>query len=266
MKSMKSWFKYRKYLLAGFIFAQTFVMTVPAYADEAFSNWNDAENYIYEKMINREDKIEFVYNGDKDNYGQELKDVLKDTYSKDDYLERSWTEIKPEAYDTGSGIKTTLNIKYLCTKEQETYVDNELKNIVKSLIKEGMSDYDKVKAINDYIINRYEYDYSLNSISVYTSLTTSEAVCQGYSMTAYKMFEYAGVKNRIVVGTARGTSHSWNLVRVDGKWYQIDITNNDSGNPDKYFLVSDQFLIENNYIWDSKMYPSASQNYCKAEE
>lgn len=258
---MNSFSKYRKYILAGFIFIQTFMITVPAYAYEVFSNWDDAENYIYENMVNRENKIEFIYSGDKTDYGLQLKAALKDTYSKDDYLERSWIEIKPNAYDTEDGVKTTLNIKYLCTKAQEDYIDNELESATYSIIDDTMSDYDKVKAINEYIINRYEYDHNLKSLSVYSALTTSEAVCQGYAMTAYKMFNYAGIENRIIVGTARGTSHSWNLVKVDGNWYQIDITNNDSGNPYKYFLVNDQVLINNNYIWDSKMYPSASENY-----
>ena len=256
--------EYRKYILAGLIFRQTFVISIPVSAYEVFSNWDDAKNYIYENMENRENKIDFIYNGDKTEYGLQLKEALKDTYSKDDYLERSWTEIKPEAYDMGGGIQTTLNIKYLCTKDQEDYVDNELEKATYSIINNDMSDYDKVMAINEYIINRYEYDYNLKSLSVYSALTTSEAVCQGYSMTAYKMFNYAGIENRIIVGTARGTAHSWTLVKVDDKWYQIDITNNDSENAYRYFLVSDQVLIQNNYVWDSKMYPSASENYSNA--
>lgn len=266
MKSVKCFSKYRKYILAGTIFIQTFMISVTASAYEIFSNWNDTEDYIYENMINRETEIKFVYNGDKTDFGTKLKEVLKDTYSKDDYLERSWTEIKPEAYDTSNGIDTTLNIKYLCTKNEEDYIDSELKSATNSIISEGMSDYEKVKAINNYIINRYEYDYTLKSLSVYSALTTSEAVCQGYSMTAYKMFNYAGIENRIIVGSARGISHSWNIVKVDGKWYQIDITNNDSGDAEKYFLVSDEFLIYNNYKWDSKVYPSAPENYISKDE
>ena len=260
---MKSFFKYKKYILAGFVFIQTFMISIPASAHEVFSNWNDIRNYIYENMRNREDKIGFIYNGDKIDYGLQLKEILKETYSKDDYLERSWTEIRPEAYDTENGIETTLNIKYLCTKEQEEYVDRELKKATHLIISNDMSDYDKIIAINKYIIDRYDYDYNLKSLSVYSALTTSEAVCQGYSMTAYKMFNYAGIENRIVVGTAKDVAHSWNLVKIDGKWYQIDITNNDSGNPYKYFLVSDNFLIQNNYIWDNKIYPSAKENYSK---
>ena len=148
---MKCFSKYRKYILAGTIFIQTFMISVPASAYEIFSNWNDTEDYIYENMINRETEIKFVYNGDKTDFGTKLKEVLKDTYSKDDYLERSWTEIKPEAYDTSNGIDTILNIKYLCTKNEEDYIDSELKSATNSIISKGMSDYEKVKAINNYI-------------------------------------------------------------------------------------------------------------------
>ncbi|WP_428817630.1 transglutaminase domain-containing protein [Clostridium butyricum] len=260
---MKCFSKYRKHMLLGIIMVQILTMSIPVYAYEVFSNWNDAENYIYENMINREDKIKFVFKGDKDNFVLNLKSSLKEAYSQDDYLERSWTQIKPEAYNINEGIETTLNIKYLCSKEQENYIDKELMNITDNIINDDMSDFDKVKAINNYIINRYEYDYDLKSVSVYSSLTTSKAVCQGYSMTAYKMFNNAGIENRIVIGTARGISHSWNVVKIDEKWYQIDITNNDSENINKYFLVNDQFLIDNDYIWDRNMYPSCDERYSK---
>lgn len=254
---MKHFRKYRKYILASLIVFQSLIISIPACAYELFSDWDSVKDYIYENMESREKEIKFIYNGDKTNYGLKLKEELKDTYSRDDYLERSWIEIKPEAYDTKNGIETTLNIKYLCTKEEEEYIDSTLQEITSSLITENMSDLEKVKTINDYIINRYEYDYTFQSVSVYSALTTSKAVCQGYSMTAYKMFNFAGIENKIVVGTLKGIDHSWNLVKIDGKWYQIDITNNDSRTPNKYFLVNDQFLIYNNYRWDSKEYPTA---------
>ena len=41
---------------------------------------------------------------------------------------------------------------------------------------------------------------------------------------AYEMFTKAGLPARIITGTGRGVSHAWNLVRIDGKWYQIDLT------------------------------------------
>lgn len=261
MKKVKSFSKYRKYILTGIIMLQILTIHIPAYAYEVFSNWDDTQNYIYRNMIDRKDEIKFIFRGNSENFSEKLNLALKSSYSKDDYLERSWSKIKPEAYDIGNGIETTINIKYLCSKDKEDYIDMEITKIIDDIINNSMSDYDKVKVINDYIINRYEYDYDLKSVSAYSSLTTSKAVCQGYSMTAYKMFNNAGIESRIVVGTARGISHSWNLVKIDGRWYHIDITNNDSKNGNKYFLVNDQFLINNDYKWDEKMYPLSNENY-----
>ena len=174
-------------------------------------------------------------------------------------------EIKPRADVTQEGIETTMDVTCLTTKEQEEYINTQLKSTTNSLIKANMSDLEKVRTINDYIVNRYEYDYTQKSISVYSALTTSVAVCQGYSMTAYKMLNYAGVENRIIVGTLKGVPHSWNSVKIDGNWYQLDITNNDSIEKNKYFLVSDETLSLHQYSWDREKYPKARRGIIKDE-
>lgn len=237
------------------------VMKVNAFADGTFSNFNEMENDIYKHLQNRDTTFSFLYTGTKEDFKNNINKTIKNAYSEDDYLERSWLEVKPKAQITSKGIETTINVTYLTTKAQEDYVDNELKKATASIINQDMSELDKVRKINDYIINRYEYDYTIKSVSAYSALTTSLAVCQGYAMTAYKMLNYAGIENRIVIGTARGISHAWNIVKIDGKWYQLDITNNDSINRDKYFLVGDEFLDKNNYVWNKANYPRASTGY-----
>lgn len=239
------------------------IITMTTFAYEKVQKLEDMENSIYKHFENRDSNFTFLYTGTRKEFEDNIRKCIKDAYSKDDYLERSWVEIKPKANVTEKGIETTIYAKYLTTKEQEEYVETELESITRSIINTEASDLEKVRSINDYIINRYEYDYTLKSISVYSGLTTSVAVCQGYSMTAYKMFNYAGIKNRIVVGRVNDIPHSWNSVNVQGNWYQLDITNNDSIEKDKYFLVGDENLIANNYIWDRDKYPKALSEYCQ---
>ncbi len=235
---------------------------VPTYAKETdINNLKEAKEYIYEHLKNRDKVISFIYTGPKDNFASNITQTIKDAYMKDDYTERSWIDIQPHATLTDEGIETTVNVGYLTTKEQEEFINEELKKATDSLIYNGMSDIDKVKKISEYIESKYEYDYTLKSTSVYTALTRTVTVCQGYSMTAYKMFNYAGIDNRIVIGTNNGASHSWNIVKIDGKWYHLDITNNDSTRSNRYFLVSDSFLENNRYIWSKSNYPEALKNY-----
>lgn len=238
------------------------MFTKTTFADGTFTNFKDIEMDIYKHLENRDEKFSFVYIGTTENFKNNISPTIKKAYSKDDYLERSWLLIQPKAKVKSYGIETSIEAKYLSTKEEEDYVDRELKKAVDSIISYNMSDFEKVFAINDYIINRYEYDYTLNSISPYSALTKSVAVCQGYAMTAYKMLEYAGIENKIIVGTAKNISHAWNIVKIDGEWYQLDTTNNDSIlNKNKYFLVDDGFLENKGYVWDRSKYPISTSIY-----
>lgn len=238
-----------------------FALTMPAFATEVFSNFTDLENDLYSHFENRDTSFSFLYTGTTEEFKENINRIIRQAYSRNDYLERSWLEVKPLARVTSEGISTEMSVTYISTKEEENYVDNELLKATKSIITEDMKTIERIRAINDYIVNRYEYDYSLQSVSTYTALTTSKTVCQGYAMTAYKMLNYAGVENRIVVGTARGISHAWNIVKIDDSWYQLDVTNNDSVKADKYFLVSDKVLENNNYVWDRVKYPRAATGY-----
>ncbi|NFI55875.1 transglutaminase domain-containing protein [Clostridium botulinum] len=234
----------------------------PIYAAEVpkFSNLNDVEENIYTHLINRDSNINFIYTGSTREFKDNIVKVIKKSYSKDDYTERSWLEIKPNINISDGEINTNINIEYLTNKEQEEFIDNQIKEITDKLINNNMSDYEKVKIINDYLVNRYEYDYTLSSSNVYSALTTNYTVCQGYSLTAYKMLKNVGIESRIGVGTNKGASHSWNIVKIGDSWYHLDITNNDSTRSNKYFLVSDEFLEENEYRWDKIQYPKALKN------
>jgi len=239
------------------------IVTLKAFADESVGNIQDLESTIQNHLENRDSNFTFIYTGARKEFKDNIRNSITNSYSNDDYLERSWLEIKPKAKITAQGIETTMDVTYLTTKAQEEYINSELEKVTKSLVKKNMSTLKKVRIINDYIINRYSYDYTEKSLSVYSALTTSAAVCQGYSMTAYKMFNYAGIENRIIVGKIKDIPHSWNAVKIKGNWYQLDITNNDSREKDKYLLVSDDTLVSNQYYWDKEKYPKALEGYYK---
>lgn len=218
---------------------------------ETISYKDKLEDEIYNHMINRDSTFNFIYPYDS------AIDLLQDAAKKDDYLERSIS-----VYTTKKrGYYYEADIQYRTTIEQEEYIDFELSRIVNNLIDNRMSTIEKVKAVNDYIVKIYKYDDTLKSDNVYSALTTKTAVCQGYAMTAYKMFKILGIDCRIINGYKDGISHAWNLVKVDGKWYHLDCTNNDNIVRDKYFLKSDSYMKENGFIWDTTQYPSIDENY-----
>lgn len=225
--------------------------SMPAFAVERYSSLQDLKNGMYNHMINRDSSFSVAYTG------SDAIDLLKKVSEEDDYLERSISKF--ETYT--SSTECIVKVFYRTTKEQEDYVDSQLKSIVYNLIDPRMSDVEKVCAINDYIVRLYNYDDTLKSDNAYSALTTKETTCQGYAMTAYKMFKYAGIQVRLVNGSMNGTLHGWNLVNIGGGWYHIDVTNNDNVVRNKYLLKSDQFMIQNKFKWDSSKYPASNNNY-----
>lgn len=212
-----------------------------------------SEDDVYNHMKNRDEVFYFLHNYD------DAIELLQKIAEKDDYLERSISSYK--VIRSKHIFRTEL--EYRTNKEQEEFIDNEIAKITNNLIDSRMSEEEKIKAINDYIVKIYRYDDSLESDNVYTALTTKTTICQGYAMTAYKMFKAIGIECRIINGDRDGTSHSWNLVKLNKTWYHLDITNNDNIIRDKYLLKSDNFMMENKYTWNKSKYPSASTDYFK---
>ena len=58
--------------------------------------------------------------------------------------------------------------------------------------------------------------------------------------------------------------HAWNLVRLDGEWYHMDVTWNDGGAEwdenarSAYLLVTDDFMRQSR-VWDEAVYPASAE-------
>ncbi len=65
-----------------------------------------------------------------------------------------------------------------------------------------------------------------------TVLENGIAICDGYARLFKTLCDYAGIKNEVITGYARGSkgnrrfgsNHTWNAVLVDNKWELMDIT------------------------------------------
>ena len=126
----------------------------------------------------------------------------------------------------------TLQVKYRESKEQTQYVKAQAKSIVGSIVKPGMDEHEKVKAIHDYVVKHVSYDTSYQAYTAYEALANRSAVCQGYTLLTYELLKEAGIQNHIVTGTGNGQAHAWNLVNIENKWYHLDTTFDDPV-PDK---------------------------------
>ncbi|MEI3221953.1 MAG: leucine-rich repeat protein [Dorea sp.] len=149
-----------------------------------------------------------------------------------------------EASSQGSGydVHITFTFTYLSDAAQEAEIDQAVADLLSSLDLSGKTDYQKIKAIYDYICSNITYDYDnlyddsyTLKHSSYAALINKKAVCQGYASLFYRLALEAGIDARVISGDSSGP-HAWNIVKIEGSYYNLDSTW-DAGNTEyEYFL------------------------------
>ena len=93
------------------------------------------------------------------------------------------------------------------------------------------SDYEKALWLHDWLLKQLDYDHSLKWSSAESALTRRLGTCQAYESAYSKLLTAAGITNAETRDTYDG--HTWNAMKLDGKWYQVDCTWDDT--KDNYY-------------------------------
>lgn len=167
---------------------------------------------------------------------------------------------------TGSG-------GYGSKKDRYDQTVKKLNEVIKNLNLDGKSDYEKFKAVTNWIVSNVTYDSHYNgkpNIPAGTeyphdmtgAVLDKYAVCDGYAGLFYYMANAVGLKALYEDGTSisEQKGHAWNLVKMDGIYYYVDPTNayfKEDGEPgsevlhgQKYFFTlyaPDSTTIEDTY-------------------
>ena len=132
----------------------------------------------------------------------------------------------------GSGKDLIIYPKYYETKESMTEL-SRIVSLVSSEV-EGYTSKEKVYFIVQRIAELMKYDSSVdtsnsqsNSTLVFsptTVLKDGKGVCQAYARLAHLMFKESGIESSYVEGKLVNVPHLWNVVKINGEWFSVDVT------------------------------------------
>ncbi len=234
---------------------------VPVNAAEKYcTSVEEAAQIVREAMVDREAEVTISYPIERAHLTeQEIMALLQGIYAKaiehtgvgteGDYLYFHEGEFRYGYGYEDDGVSSPVNctltfqFSYYTTAAQEAELTPAVNSLLASLNLSGKSDYEKVRAIYDYLCENITYDYTnLNNeaytlkYSAYAAMTKGTSVCQGYANLFYRLANAAGLDARIVSGTSRGQAHAWNIVKVDGEYYNLDSTWDAGNRTYRYFL------------------------------
>lgn len=203
------------------------------------------------------------------------KNIKDNTFTYSDSQKENSNSESPVLYNTKPIADAYLSGDSSTLSEFDKSIYDKAIEIISNVITDDMSDYEKELAIHDYITLHTTYDmdslgildeHSKNSENPYGALINRKAICTGYTST-FKMFmDMFEIPNIAVFAKdASDNNHAWNMIQLDDEWYYVDATWDDPV-PDeenrlalhKYFNVTEDFLKNNEHVWDSSNLPKAN--------
>lgn len=164
------------------------------------------------------------------------------------------------------------------------------RSIVQGIITPGMSDDQKARAINQWLVDNVEYDdgwlkkrraetleqYGHDTFisddrgvdkpqQAIGSLLYGKAICSGYGQGFLLLARHAGLESIVVEGSVGPEPHLWNKVKIDGIWLHYDSTWNDNDwKPNTYINLTDG-QIENDgaryIVWNGTLQESNADQF-----
>lgn len=152
------------------------------------------------------------------------------------------------------------------TARQVTLLDKYYE-ILGSCVRTDMTAYEKELAVHDYLVENVAYDVSESgedAHSAYGALVLGKAVCDGYAESFQTLMDMLGIECCFISGTGNNESHAWNMVKLDGAWYHVDVTFDDPVGSEglishKYFNLTDA-EINLDHMWEHADFPMAVGN------
>ena len=178
-----------------------------------------------------------------------------------DYVIRATTNIS-DAYLSGSTDGLT-------DKEKETL--DMASAVLKDIITDGMSDYEKELAVYEWMTSSLQNDPGLLPVvpttqadadNPYGVLKYHNAVCVGYATTFRLFMQMMNIPCMVVHNME--AYHTWDLVQIDGHWYHTDIYSDAGSSNHSHFNRMDQMQMTDQ-TWDTGFFPATdSEQYCYA--
>lgn len=242
----------------NFIFIQNTDSFVPY-------SYNDLLKIIYTTINYGWDFFTFYCPSEYEKCINDVENISKDDITLthiNNYVHpyNSFTNIKTSIMESG---EITIEINYLYNKEQIAKIEDKTNSLLKQLVNDSMTNYEKIKVLHDYIINNTKYDVERNkngdskylSYLAYGPLFEGYATCNGYTDLMAIYLTKLGIPNyKIATTKGSGSSsngHIWNAVNLDGNFLHLDLTWDDPVSDDgkdylyhKYFLIDTKALME----------------------
>lgn len=225
------------------------------------SNRQDIMNIIYTSLNRGLDEVTFYCSDGYDSCVDDVNDIAENSLylSTINNLVHPFNSYSKIHFTITTYGKISISISKNYSDAEILLINNRIDEITSSIFKDNMSDYDRILAFHDYVVNNTSYDSSVSLDNQLNSnnksnnaiglLFNNMAICSGYSDVMAIFLSKYGYNNYKI----SSDEHIWNLVYFDGRWLHIDATWDDPVTANgQNVLLHDFFLVDTNSLYDKE--------------
>ena len=218
---------------------------------------NDFEANNYQELLNIYYTV--VSSGVEDfTFKCDYNDCLNDV----DYISNSQQILSNinsfvHPYNSFSSIETKYNtvgqvdihVNKLYTENEISLINEKISFINNKYVKNEKNNKNIIKIIHDYIIKTTKYDSDRSDLKIvkyksniaYGPLIEGYGLCGGYTDAMALFLDYYNIPNFKIITE----NHVWNAVKLNNKWYHLDLTWDDPVAPSGKDILEHTFFLIN---------------------
>ena len=155
-------------------------------------------------------------------------------------------------YTTRNGRVIGITMVYSRTVSEMNNIKPKFEAAAQKIIDKALQEddlFERVKVLHDAITDMTEYTLSGPSYISEADgpLVYGKALCEGYSKAFMYLCQSVGIPCICVAGTGNGEKHMWNMLQLDGEWYNMDVTWDDDGDYNYFCIPTSQLTIDHRF-------------------
>ncbi len=150
-------------------------------------------------------------------------------------------------FEKGSG-ELIIEQKYddfwtaVTDKQEKLALFNQTVDNIVDMANTYSNDFERALFVHDYLIDKAVYDFDIikkpsdqwgYAAGAYSCLIDKKTICEGFSKAYKLVLDRLGIECIIVADEKGDEPHAWNNIKLDGEWYIVDLTYDNSAKYDE---------------------------------
>ena len=158
-------------------------------------------------------------------------------------------------YPDGEAGTRVVEVKFTYQTSRETLrqMQNQVQRVFSSAelyVNSDSTEIQKFSQLYTFLMERYDYTIGTSITPAYSLMVYGVGDSEAFASVYGAMCRQAGLECQVISGTKNGEAWYWNLIRVDDRWFHVDLL--DASEEGGFFCSENEQM--QGYVWDYSAY------------